>query len=36
MIRSLFRSLSLGVALFVLMVAFGTWVSLLQTAYPPR
>jgi len=36
MIRSLFRGLSLGVVLFLAVVAFNTWVSMVQTMYPPR
>lgn len=36
MIRSLFRGLSLGVVLFLAAMAFNTWVSLVQTMYPPR
>ena len=36
MIRSLFRGLSLGVVLFLAVVAFNTWVSMVQTMYPPH
>lgn len=36
MLRSLFRGLSLGVILLLAATAFSTWVSMVQTMYPPR
>jgi hypothetical protein len=32
----LFRGLSLGVVLFLAVLAFNTWVSMVQGMYPPR